>query len=154
VCHDSVVAYAFVLCSYNYLFLKLGLRNHSVIFLRGLKKKWERFGHYIRPACHLSFCIRASTLKGLWGGVGVCCVAEVRSFDMWFASIETLASVIASTRDHAIQLHWTVHDQIMLVHKSDTRDKSEKVHRVWILDLFHKVLQLSRLSNFEFWGEL
>jgi len=37
--------------------------------------------------------------------------------------------VIAGTRDHEVQLHWTVHDQLILVHKSDTRDKSEKACR-------------------------
>jgi hypothetical protein len=30
--------------------------------------------------------------------------------------------MIAGARDHEVQLLWTVHDQFMLVHKSDIRD--------------------------------
>ena len=46
--------------------------------------------------------------------------------------------MITSARDHEVQLLWTVHDQFMLVHKSDTRDKSEQATQsvCGILDLF------------------
>jgi hypothetical protein len=109
-------------CMIRCFYYKTSLRNHSIIFLRTGEKNWASFGHYIRCSCHVYFRVRAGTLKGLWTSVGVCCVAEVRSFGMWFASIETLASVITSTRDREVKLHWTVHGQLMLMHKSDTRD--------------------------------
>lgn len=65
--------------------------------------------------------------------------------------------MIASTRDREVKLHWTVHGQLILMLKSDTRDKSEKARKCCLsldLHVFNDVVQLFRLSNFNFWDEL